>query len=103
MTTSKGDWKPEVTFEQATLVYFRILGEQRPGTSFPTVRSDDGFILRFVRWCAEADIVPAVRGASGAGVWIGAFFPDDAELVRAWLVDQGTTEIGAFSAEDDES
>ncbi len=96
MTNAKDDWKPEVTFESATLVYFRILGERRPGTSFATIRSDDGLILRFVRWCNEAKIHPAVRGMSGGGVWFGGFFPDDAELVRAWLVDQGTTEVHDF-------
>ena len=78
-------WKPKVTYEVADIVYVRILGEQRPGTSFPTLPADEGVVERFMKWCTKNEIVRVIPGHSGGGSFTGGFFRGDAEKVLDWL------------------
>jgi hypothetical protein len=88
---------PAVTFEHASLVYFRILG-QKPESegSSPRVRNDGGLVLRFLEWMVDSGVTAAVHHSSGGGIWTGGFFPADAVKVRAWLLEQNASPTMEF-------
>ena len=77
--------QPAVTFEHASLVYFRILGQKpEPEGSSLGVRNEAGLVLRFLEWMVKHGVTAAIQHTSGGGIWTGGFFPADAVKVRAW-------------------
>ena len=89
--------QPAVTFEHASLVYFRILGQKpEPEGSSVRVRNDGGLVLRFLEWMIEHGVTAAIHHSSGGGIWTGGFFPADAVKVRAWLQEHGASPTMSF-------
>ena len=81
---------PKVTFDMQNVVGISIRGE----VGDPSVLPDDGGLIgRFLQWQADNQVVPAVAGtASGHGTFVGFFDPEDAKIVKAWLLQQGATQ-----------
>lgn len=88
--------QPAVTFEHASIVYFRILGQKHEDESSLRVRDDGGLVVRFMAWMGEHGVTAAVTSSCGGGLWTGGFFPADALKVRAWLLEQGASPTMAF-------
>jgi len=91
---------PNVTFEFATIVYFRVQGEEQksePGDDLPRARDDGGLVGRFLDWQRTFKVHDAVFHSYGGGSLTMGFFPEDAKKVRAWLIEQGAVPQMTFN------
>lgn len=86
--------KKQVRFTAQTVVWVDIRGTYvGPGKT----RADEKNIVgRFMRWLCEQKFFPARMQMSGGGQWLGAFWPEDMPVVKAWLIENGTEEIEKF-------
>lgn len=78
--------KPTVAFRTQPLVYIEVL--KVAGTPL----EDDGIALLFMQWQVANKCVPIHNLWFDKGSFGGSYTVEDAEKIRAWLVEQGVEE-----------
>lgn len=58
-----------------------------------TMTPEGGLCGRFMNWCVSQRFWTMFPGSSGGGAFTGAFHPQHAEKIRAWLTEQGAVPI----------
>lgn len=83
--------KKQVTFTAQSLVWFDIRGKFEGAGR---VRRDDNNIVgKFMKWLCDQNFFPARMQMSGGGAWLGAFWPEDAAVVKQWLDSHDADEV----------
>jgi hypothetical protein len=70
--------------ETPDIVWFAIAGKDRE--RYVIQKKHHDFVCAFQEWLWAEKIHPFTCSGSGAGQWHGAFFREDAERVRTWLL-----------------
>lgn len=83
--------KPEVTYTAKTIVWFEIKGTFVQHGS--TLSDTENITGRFMKWLCNQTFFPARMQMTGGGCWYGAFWPEDADTVKKWLLENGAKEI----------
>ncbi|MCX6713303.1 MAG: hypothetical protein NTY66_03810 [Candidatus Vogelbacteria bacterium] len=82
---------PKVQFSIQTLIRVKIRGEKSKDPNRDDY-GDDGLVKKFLHFLVERPDIRSPRksgGMAGAGEYIGYFFPEHAEEIEKWLVEQG--------------